>query len=82
MLSRKEGRMAREVLKAARMGAGMTQQQVADRLGVSLRYYQMIEKGSSTGNFAIWDGLEDLTGIHQRELRACRENHRDREASP
>ncbi|WP_417176925.1 helix-turn-helix domain-containing protein [Adlercreutzia equolifaciens] len=74
--------MAREVLKGARSAAGMTQQQVADHLGVSLRYYQMIEKGSSTGNFAIWDDLEDLMGIHQRELRACRENRHDQEASP
>ena len=45
--------MAREVLKAARKGAGMTQQQVADRLGVSLRYYAHIEAGSRGGDFEL-----------------------------
>lgn len=61
--------MARENLKAARNGAGMTQQQVADHLGVSLRYYQKIEAGDRTGDFEIWDELEDLFLIHQRDLR-------------
>lgn len=61
--------MARENLKGARNGAGMTQQQVADHLGVSLRYYQKIEAGDRTGDFEIWDELEDLFLIHQRDLR-------------
>lgn len=69
MQTRKEGCMAREVLKAARKGAGMTQQQVADRLGVSLRYYAHIEAGSRGGDFELWDQLEDLFSVHQRELR-------------
>ena len=61
--------MARERLRAARLANGMTQQQVADRLGISLRYYQNIEKGDRTGDFEIWDELEDVFGVHQRELR-------------
>ena len=71
MQTRKEGAMAREVLKAARRGAGMTQQQVADRLGVSLRYYQSIEAGDFTGGIPLWDKLEDLFSVHQRKLRRC-----------
>mgnify|MGYP000052138895 FL=1 len=59
----------REKLKEARRAAGMTQQQMADRLGITLVYYQKIEAGSRTGDFAIWDELEDVTGIHQRKLR-------------
>lgn len=59
----------RENLKKARKDAGMTQQQMADTLGISLRYYQNIETGDRTGDFQIWDQLEDLTGIHQRILR-------------
>ena len=35
----------RENLKKARREAGMTQQQMADQLGISLRYYQNIEDG-------------------------------------
>lgn len=59
----------RENLRNARKKAGMTQQQMADRLEISLRYYQNIEAGSRTGDFALWDVLEDITGIHQRKLR-------------
>lgn len=53
----------------------MTQQQVADRLEISLRYYQNIEQGSRTGDFEIWDSLEELFNLHQRELREIPEKH-------
>lgn len=59
----------RKVLKEARMAAGMTQQKVADLVGVSHQYYAKIEAGERTGNFCIWDLLEDIFGIHQRKLR-------------
>ena len=61
--------MSRETLKVARQAEGMTQQQVADKLGISLRYYQEIEDGEATGSIWVWDGLEDLFGVHQRTLR-------------
>lgn len=59
----------RENLRNARKAAGMTQQQIADELEISLRYYQQIEAGDRTGDFQIWDAIEDITGIHQRILR-------------
>ena len=59
----------RKNLKEARQKAGITQQQVADHLGISLVYYQKIEQGSRTGDFELWDNLEDLFNLHQRELR-------------
>jgi transcriptional regulator with XRE-family HTH domain len=59
----------RKNLKEARVKAGMTQQQMADRLDISLRYYQNLETGDRNGDFTIWDELEDITGIHQRILR-------------
>lgn len=59
----------RKILKEARLSAGMTQQQMADQLDISLVYYQKIEAGTRTGDFSIWDRLEDITGIHQRKLR-------------
>ncbi len=59
----------RKNLKEARQEAGMTQQQVADGIGISLVYYQKIEHGSRTGDFEIWDKLEDLFSVHQRKLR-------------
>lgn len=59
----------RKVLKEARMAAGMTQQKVADLVGISHTYYQKIEAGERTGEVDIWDTLEDIFGIHQRKLR-------------
>lgn len=59
----------RENLRRARKEKGLTQQAVADLLGIGLRYYQKIEAGDRTGDFEIWDSLEDLFNIHQRKLR-------------
>lgn len=59
----------RENLRRARKELKMTQQAMADKLGISLRYYQNLENGDRTGDFEIWDTLEDITGIHQRILR-------------
>lgn len=59
----------RENLQAARKDAGLTQEQLAEKLEISLRYYQNIEAGDRNGDFEIWDKLEDIIGIHQRILR-------------
>lgn len=82
MQKRKEGWMAREVLKGARSAAGMTQQQVADHLGTGLRYYQDIESGKVIGGVWIWDALEDLFGVHQRTLRQTSDTRLDPTDSP
>ena len=71
----------RRNLKEARKAAGMTQQQMAEKVGISLRYYQNIEAGSRTGDFEIWDALEDIIGIHQRKLREISKIHHDPEAN-
>lgn len=59
----------RENLRKARKEKGLTQQAVADHLGISLVYYQKIEQGTRTGDFDIWDSLEDLFNVHLRKLR-------------
>lgn len=59
----------RQRLKEARKAAGMTQQQMSDKLNIGLRQYQRIEKGESIGTIELWDQLEDLFNIHQRVLR-------------
>lgn len=59
----------RNVLKAARKEAGMTQQVVADKLGISLRHYARMESGETVGFVELWDELEDLFNVHQRKLR-------------
>lgn len=59
----------RSTLKQARIAADITQQQVADYLGITTRNYQKIESGQMLGSIKNWDKLEDLFSIHQRKLR-------------
>lgn len=56
-------------LKAARKAKGMTQQQVAEYLGIQLISYRQIERGVRIGRIDTWDKLEDLFNVHQRILR-------------
>ena len=67
----------RENLKAARKAAGLTQQQMADRLGIHERYYKAIESEERLGAIWMWDKLEDLLGINQRVLREIRPGTED-----
>lgn len=69
-------------LKQARQAAGLTQKQVAEYLGISERYYQHIESGERNGDFALWDMVEDLFTIHQRELRKNFDIRSDRAGRP
>ena len=62
--------MMRERLKSARKAAGMTQQQVAVRIGIEPRYYKAIESGERLGSIAVWDALEDPFGINLLVLGA------------
>ena len=71
----------RENLKKARKEAGMTQQQVADKLDIGLRYYKSLESGERLGGIELWDALEDLFSVHQRKLREISAIHHDREDS-
>ena len=68
----------RNNLQAARKAAEMTQQAMADKLGVGLRHYKKIESGETLGSIPLWDDLEDLLEVNQRVLR---EIHPDREDS-
>ena len=40
-------------LKEARKKAGLTQQAMADKLGIGLRHYQKIESGDTNGSFEV-----------------------------
>lgn len=62
----------RENLKNARKAAGLTQQAMADKLGITIVAYGRIESGMRIGRIETWDKLEDLLGIHQRILRENR----------
>jgi len=71
---RKRGDTMRENLRKARKAAGMTQQAMADKLGLTLGHYQKIEYEKLNGSFQVWDALEDMLGIHQRILRETPNN--------
>ena len=73
--------MLRRNLQAAREAASLTQQAMADKLGISLRHYKYIEAGRVIGNIQIWDDLEDIIGIHQRKLREIADSHPGKEDS-
>ena len=64
----------RERLRRAREGAKLSQKELAEKLGISERYYRMLESGARNGDFEIWDTLEDIFGIHQRRLREISAN--------
>ena len=64
----------RKNLQAARKASGLTQQAMANMLGLTLNHYQKIEYGKLGGSFAVWDALEDLLGVHQRILREFSSN--------
>lgn len=59
----------RNKLKQARLSKNMTQADVAEKIDVEPHYYNRIERGNVIGGCWIWDALEDLFGINQRELR-------------
>ena len=63
----------RKNLKEARQAAGLTQQQVAERLGITLRSYQRIESGEMLGSIRVWDELEEFFDIYQKKLRQVHE---------
>jgi transcriptional regulator with XRE-family HTH domain len=48
---------------------GMTQHELAERLGISVRTLQSIEQGVRRGDIETWDKLEELFNVPQRELR-------------
>ena len=72
----------RKQLKQARRGKGFSQQQMANMLDITLRYYKKIEGGQAAGSISVWDALEDLLGVNQRELRGLEEIHRDTIGNP
>jgi Predicted transcriptional regulators len=61
--------MKRMKLLEARKNAHMTQVAVAAIVGVSKQQYSRIENGEQIGSVRVWDALEDLFGIPQRQLR-------------
>lgn len=59
----------RHELKSARTRSGKTQLQTAASVGISERYYRHVEAGTREGKGQLWDKLEALFRVPQRQLR-------------
>lgn len=61
--------MKRELLNKTRKEKGISATQMAEKLGITRSYYLKIESGDRTGRPELWDAIEDIFGINQRNLR-------------
>lgn len=59
----------REALRQARIRLGLTQQQVAERVGISQNYYSEIENGKSC-SMAVGLRIAEILGVDPRVLFA------------
>lgn len=58
----------RTMLINARKLKNLTQKRVADKVGISERFYQSLEYGTKQAGVIIWDKLEDLLEVSHRVL--------------
>jgi transcriptional regulator with XRE-family HTH domain len=63
----------RQTLKQSRKKAGKTQKEVAEIIGISEIHYRTIESATREGKGYIWDRLQDLFKVDQKELRKVTE---------
>jgi DNA-binding XRE family transcriptional regulator len=59
----------RQTLKEARARADKTQKEIAFAIGISESMYKAIEAGQREGKGYIWDQLQELFHIDQKDLR-------------
>lgn len=59
----------RQKLREQRTKRKLTQKKLAEYLGITTRYYAMIESGDRGGSYQIWDKLETIFNVPQIELR-------------
>lgn len=57
-------------LKVIRAKAGLTQAELAERLGITREHVSDIERGKSKGSIVIWLRIADIAGIEGEELTA------------
>ncbi len=52
-MNREEKLLCGERLRALRIQKGLTQEEASERLNISLRYYQMLERGEKVGSVDV-----------------------------
>lgn len=58
----------REALKKARKAAGLTQKQLAERVGCSRENYAMLETGKSDGSIKVWKAIREALNITPEDI--------------
>ena len=66
--NRKEMNLMRITMKQARIGADMTQQQVADRLGVHVQTYQRMENNPEDISIKQGKNFADIVGVNFEDI--------------
>lgn len=61
-MDQKEKLLCGERLRSLRISKDMTQEETAERLGISLRYYQMLERGEKVGSVDMLIAVSDIMG--------------------
>lgn len=61
-MEKKEKLLCGGRLWGLRLQKGLTQEETAERLNISLRYYQMLERGEKTGSLDVLIAVCDIMG--------------------
>ena len=64
----------RQELKLLRVKQNLTQQQIAEKTGVSYATYNLIENGSRRGSQEFWVNLQEAFKIEDGELWRMQKN--------
>lgn len=64
----KKTNMTRHNLKLLRVKHNLTQQQLADQLGVSVSTYNLVENGQRRGSQEFWLKLQNLLHLEDGEV--------------
>lgn len=58
----------RTELKKLRVGARLTQEEFAEKVGVSRATYVYIERGERSGNFAFWSAVQRIFNVADKDM--------------
>ena len=60
--------MGRTLLKEERLKRGLTKQQVADSLGVSMQFVYLLETKKKDGTLKTWKKIQDLYNLSDEKM--------------
>lgn len=60
--------MRTEKMKILRINNHMTQSDVAEKIGISLSLYNLIENGKRVGTLQTWEKIQKLFSLNDKEM--------------